>query len=186
MGIITQYMWAQHGGQRVADASGGHQVLWKQKGIIPAPKDKARMRHRYQQGFLKLFFSFSVQHLLSNKILHWNSIHEMNKNDAILAGNGDGQARIQAYRLTAFGPFLVSHTVPSYNKVLLLLNFYLHNKDKSSYIKRYSNKFVFQVIISGLLNKMWTSKHQAREIFGSSQLESWLFHNGSINHHSRI
>ena len=52
--------------------------------------------------------------------------HKMNKNDA---GNGDGQAGIQAYRLTAFGPFLVSHTVPSYNNVLLLLNFYLHNKD---------------------------------------------------------
>lgn len=145
--IITQYMWAQHGGQRVADVSGGHQVLWKQKGNIPAPKDKPRMQHMYQQGFLKLFFSFSVQHLLSNKILHWNSIHKMNKNNAILAGNGDGQARIQASRLTVFGPFLVSHSVPSYNNVLLLFNFYLHNKGKSSCIKRCSNKSVFQVII---------------------------------------
>ena len=54
----------------------------------------------------------------------------MNKSSAILAGNGNGRARIQASWLPAFGPFLVSHAVLSYNKALLLFDFHLHNEDK--------------------------------------------------------
>lgn len=73
--IITQDGWAQHGGQRVADVNREHQVLWKQKGNVPVPKDKPRTRHtRISKAFF-LFVgikpSFQIKHDTEIQYTKW-------------------------------------------------------------------------------------------------------------------